>query len=330
MNAAMSTNGFISEVGLDQLRPHASVTPDENLNISSGPYFIKSDGTKKMPYGGGSTVFPAIPLSLAANTYVGLAYLDDSGNLNTIPANSAGYSLLTPSVPPTYPAPGLPLAEVVCNDLPHVLFGENALPGGHARIADAGADGIEDVPFGIVGRVGDEVGRGRIEIAGKRSRLAVETSVAESAVHGVELHAILKILVGGGERVVHAGRVALHGSIHRAHRELPLGVGRFYVGGGREETKHGETESAEDKNENRDDDTEKEFAHETSGAILADGGGRALVLDSLDHASLLRTLPGRGRSGLQESICFQLAGFADHIFQLRQVVMLLRGGERDR
>jgi hypothetical protein len=114
MNAAMSTNGFISEVGLDQLRPYASATPDINLNVATGPYFVASDGANKVQCSGGSIALPSVPLALAANSYVGLVYLDDSGNLNTVPENSAGYSLLTPSTPPPYPTPGLVLAEVVC------------------------------------------------------------------------------------------------------------------------------------------------------------------------------------------------------------------------
>ena len=82
-------------------------------------------------------------------------------------------------------------------DLPHVLIGESFVPGGHACVTDAGADGVEDVPLGIVGRIGDEIRRRRIERVGESGGLAVESSVAESAVHGVELHAIFKILIGG-------------------------------------------------------------------------------------------------------------------------------------
>src|ERR1700680_1834769 len=43
-------------------------------------------------------------------------------------------------------------------DLPHVFRAKRFFPGGHAGVTDAGADGVEDVPLRITGRIGDEIG----------------------------------------------------------------------------------------------------------------------------------------------------------------------------
>jgi hypothetical protein len=159
-------------------------------------------------------------------------------------------------------------------DLPHVLLAEGFVPGGHAGVTDAGADGIEDVPLGVVGCIGDQVWRRRVERHGERGGLAVEASVAQGAVHGVELHAVLKILIGGREGVVDAGSVAFHGGIHCTRGQAMFEVWRLDVGGGGDESEHGEAEAAEDEDEERDDCAEDEFAH---GGILADGWAEALV-----------------------------------------------------
>src|SRR5690242_4434448 len=79
---------------------------------------------------------------------------------------------------------------------PHVIAAECFVPGGHARVADASADGIEDVPIGIVRRIGNEIGWWWIEGCSERRRLPVESSVAESAIHGIELHAVFQVLIG--------------------------------------------------------------------------------------------------------------------------------------
>src|SRR5689334_2071275 len=92
---------------------------------------------------------------------------------------------------------------------PHVIAAECLVPGGHARVADASADGIEDVPIGVVRRIGNEIRWWWIKGRCERRRFAIKSSVAESAVHGIELHAILQVLIGRHEWVADAGCVAL-------------------------------------------------------------------------------------------------------------------------
>jgi hypothetical protein len=108
----------------------------------------------------------------------------------------------------------------------------------------------------VVGRIGDEIGGRRIEGSGEGRGLVVEASVTEGAVHGVELHAVFEILIGGGERVGDARGVTLHGGVDGAHQQVVFHVGWFDVGGCGEETEHGETESAKDEDKQRDDDAE--------------------------------------------------------------------------
>src|ERR1700756_1796594 len=48
-------------------------------------------------------------------------------------------------------------------DLPHVGGCEGFVPSGHAGVTDAGANSVENVPFGIVGRIGDEIRRRRVK-----------------------------------------------------------------------------------------------------------------------------------------------------------------------
>lgn len=153
-------------------------------------------------------------------------------------------------------------------ELPDVLVGEGFVPGGHAGVADARADGVIDVPLGVVGRIGDEIRRRRIKRCGEIGRLVVEASMAEGAVHGVELHAVNEVGVGGCERVGKAGSVAFGRGVDGTHGNVALPVRRFDIGGGREKTEKSEAESTENENEERDDDAEKEFSHED---IVADG-----------------------------------------------------------
>src|SRR5579871_2303721 len=98
-----------------------------------------------------------------------------------------------------------------CGDLPHVLVGQGFVPGGHSGVANAGANRVIDVPLGIVGRIGDEVRRRRIEGSRERRGLAVEGSVAKSAIHGVELHAVFEIGIGRRERIADARGMTVHG-----------------------------------------------------------------------------------------------------------------------
>ena len=101
--------------------------------------------------------------------------------------------------------------------------------------------------------------------------------MAEGAVHGVELHAVFEILIGGRERVGDVRGVALHGGVDGAHGEVAFDVRRLDVGGCRQEAEHGEAESAEDEDDERDDYAESELSHGASGGIVADGRGGALV-----------------------------------------------------
>src|SRR5579871_198765 len=92
-------------------------------------------------------------------------------------------------------------------DLPHFVWSEGLIPGWHAGVANAGADCVEDVPLGIVRRIRYEIRRRRIERSDERRRLAIKTSMAEGAVHGVKLHAIFEVRIGRSERIVDTGRV---------------------------------------------------------------------------------------------------------------------------
>src|ERR1700728_5123854 len=57
------------------------------------------------------------------------------------------------------------------SNFPHILLGEDAVPGGHTGVTDAGADRKEDVPLGIIRRIGNQVGNRRIEVLGQRCGL---------------------------------------------------------------------------------------------------------------------------------------------------------------
>src|SRR5579859_2238560 len=97
--------------------------------------------------------------------------------------------------------------------------------------------------------------------------------MAKRAMHGVKLHAVFQIFVRGRQRIVDARRVALHGSIDGAHRQMTLEVRGFDVGRSREESEHRETETTQDEDEKSDDYAESELAHEASGiTIVADAG----------------------------------------------------------
>src|SRR3954470_17384466 len=78
-------------------------------------------------------------------------------------------------------------------DLPDVVIRQSFVPGGHAGVTDASANGVKDVPLGVVGRIRDEVWRRRIKRGRESGRLAVEASVTKGAIHGVELHTLNQI-----------------------------------------------------------------------------------------------------------------------------------------
>src|SRR5579871_1054939 len=63
--------------------------------------------------------------------------------------------------------------------LPHVVGAECLIPRRHARVANPSADGIEDVPVGIVRWIGYEIRWRRIEGCSERRGFAVKGSVTE-------------------------------------------------------------------------------------------------------------------------------------------------------
>ena len=92
---------------------------------------------------------------------------------------------------------------------PHVIAAECLVPGRHARVTDASADSVEDVPIGVVWRIGSEIRWGGIKGRCEKRRFAIKGSVAKSAIHGIELHAIFQVLISRHERVADTGCVAL-------------------------------------------------------------------------------------------------------------------------
>jgi hypothetical protein len=85
--------------------------------------------------------------------------------------------------------------------------------------------------------------------------------MADGAVHGVELHAILKVLIARRQGISDVRSVALHRGIDGSVSNvvLPVGWGNVCVGG--KEAKRGEAEASENKHEKSDDDAENEFTH---------------------------------------------------------------------
>jgi len=159
------------------------------------------------------------------------------------------------------------------SDFPHFLLAESLIPSRHTGVTYAGANGVENVPLGIIGRIGNEIWRRRIKGVRQSLRLAVEASVAEGAVHGVELHAVFQVFVGGRQRIVDAGSVTLHGGIDRAHGQMTFEMRGLNVCTRGEKSEHGETKTTEDEDEKTNDHTESELAHEASGVtIVADAG----------------------------------------------------------
>src|ERR1700693_4297134 len=105
------------------------------------------------------------------------------------------------------------------------------------------------MPLGVVGRIGDEVGCGRVERVRERRGLAIESAVAKGAVHGVKLHSIFEVLICRRHWVGDVGSVTLHGGVDGCVGDAFLEVrwGNIRVGG--KEAEHSEAESAENENE---------------------------------------------------------------------------------
>jgi hypothetical protein len=94
--------------------------------------------------------------------------------------------------------------------------------------------------------------------------------MALGAIHGVELHAFDQVLIVGHEGIGYARGVTVHGSIDRAHGKVALEVGRLDICGCGEQAHGCDAERDENQSNQSDDDAQKEFAHETSGDILAE------------------------------------------------------------
>src|SRR5882762_3377131 len=75
-------------------------------------------------------------------------------------------------------------------ELPDFFLGDLPLPCRHAGVANAVANDMGNVPFGIVGRIENELRNWRIKASAKLAGLAVETAVAARTVHHVKLHAV--------------------------------------------------------------------------------------------------------------------------------------------
>ena len=155
-------------------------------------------------------------------------------------------------------------------DLPHVGRGESLVPSGHAGVTDASANGVEDVPLGIVRWIGDQIRRRRIKGVGERGGLALEASMAQGAIHSVELHTVDQVLIVGHEGIGYAWGVTVHGGIDGSHGKVTFKVGRLDICGCGEQTQGCDAERDENECNQGDEDAQKKFAHETSGDILAE------------------------------------------------------------
>src|ERR1700694_1255397 len=100
------------------------------------------------------------------------------------------------------------------------------------------------MPRRSAGRIRDEIWSGRVESGCKRRGLTIESAVANSAVHGVDLHAVDKILISGGYRICHASRMTLHRGVEGRVGYPLLEPGRGNICGGGEEAEHGEAQPA--------------------------------------------------------------------------------------
>src|ERR1019366_3452440 len=98
----------------------------------------------------------------------------------------------------------------------------------------------------------------------ERTAFVVERPVTGGAVHGVNLHAVNQIVVGGGQRIGYTWGMTVHGSVESVHGNAHLDVGRRRVGVGGHIAEQGESQSAEHKNKNRNHNSKNEVTHEPS------------------------------------------------------------------
>src|SRR5258706_1151567 len=149
-------------------------------------------------------------------------------------------------------------------DLPDFLVGDRSFPGRHAGVTDAVADGVGDVPLGVVRRVENELGDRRIKARAKRVGVSVQTAVAAGAVHGIELHAIDEVGVRSRDGAVIVRSAALHGGVHDFGGQPGFGVAGGMIGVGVDEAEQCKPEAAEGEQDKSSDGTKDEFLHEST------------------------------------------------------------------
>src|SRR5712692_3461706 len=113
------------------------------------------------------------------------------------------------------------------------------------------------MPLRIVERIKDKTRGWRVERFSEYRRLAVETTMTDCAIHGVDLQAFDQVLVGRRNGVVQARGAAFHGSVERSHRNLLLELRWSGIGVGREEAEQGKSDADNHKDHDNDYTTKK-------------------------------------------------------------------------
>src|SRR6266480_2247022 len=90
--------------------------------------------------------------------------------------------------------------------LPDVLVAEGFVPSGHSGVADASTNGVIKVPLGIIEWFEDNLRRRRIHGMFQQTGFVIQRSMANGAIHAVDLHALDQTLVGGRNRIGYARR----------------------------------------------------------------------------------------------------------------------------
>src|ERR1700680_3261648 len=172
------------------------------------------------------------------------------------------------------------------------------------------------MPLRIVGRIRDEIWSGRVESCCLRRGLTIESAVAKSAVHGVDLHAVDKILIRGGHGICHASSMTLHRCVEGCIGYALLEPGRGDICGSGEEAEHGEAQPAKYEYQQSENDTENEFPHDSSRSdILADT--RDLCQQLLSrvriHCFNVRSTRHVSLLSATRSVTLQMSRFSHHV-----------------
>src|SRR6185369_9847994 len=133
------------------------------------------------------------------------------------------------------------------SDFPHVLVAQGLVPCGHTGVADTGADGVVDMPLGIIQGMNNQLGRRRVEGTIERTGFVVEASVTQGAVHGVDFHSIDQVFVSRGHGIGQARGMALHGGIHGGHGDAAFHLRRNGVGIRGQESKRGDGQPSQEE-----------------------------------------------------------------------------------